>query len=124
MKKISSLFALVTTSVLLPLSASAISTSVQQQSKGVTSFEGFLGIFDLLITWIFTILLVLAVIFIILAAFQYLTAGGEEEKVKQAHQKIIYAIVAIAVAFLAQGVSYVVAQLLNTGGGAGVVLNQ
>ena len=121
MKKISSILAIVATASLAPLSALAV--NLQTAPKGIRSFEGFLGVFDLLITWIFTILLVLAVIFIILAAFQYLTAGGEEEKIKKAHQKIIYAIVAIAVAFLAQGVSFVVAQLLNQGGNAGVNLN-
>ena len=122
MKKISAIVATIATSALIPLSALA-QINIQNAPKGIRSFEGFLGVFDLLITWIFTILLVLAVIFIILAAFQYLTAGGEEEKIKQAHQKIIYAIVAIAVAFLAQGVSFVVAQLLNTGGNAGVNLS-
>ena len=119
MKKISTILA-VAASALLPLTAGAV--NVQQLPQGVRSFEGFLNIFDTLITWIFTILLVLSVIFIILAAFQYLTAGGEEEKIKQAHKKIIMAIVAIAVAFLAQGVSFVVAQLLNSGN-AGVNLN-
>ena len=118
MKKISTLIAF-TASALSPLSAFAV--TIQQAPKGVRSFEGFLSIFDTLITWLFTILLVLAVIFIILAAFQYLTAGGEEEKIKKAHQKIIYAIVGIAVAFLAQGISFVVGQLLNSGN-AGVNL--
>jgi uncharacterized RDD family membrane protein YckC len=63
----------------------------------------------------FIILLVLAVLFIIMAAFSYMTSGGDEEKVAGAHKKVIYAVVAIAVAFLAQGVSFVVASLLGQG---------
>ena len=91
----------------------------QNIPQGITSFGGFIEVFKTMITWVFTLLLIFAVLFIIMAAFSYLTAGGDEEKVAGAHKKIIYAVVAIAVAFLAQGVSYVVGELLNTGG-AGV----
>lgn len=79
----------------------------------VTKFGDFIAIFNTLISWMFTILLILSVIFIILAAFKYLTAGGDEEKIKKAHQMIIYAVVGLVVAFLAQGIRLVVAQLLG-----------
>lgn len=98
---------------LTPFAAFAIDIPTTTPPPGIRSFEGFLGIFDTVIKWVFTILLVLAVLMIIWAAFAYLTSGGDEEKVKAAHQRIIYAVVAIAVAFLAQGVSFVVAQLLG-----------
>lgn len=114
MKKITTLLAFAAT-LATPALALAQITGVQRPPPGIRSFEGFLDVFDTLITWLFTILLVLAVIFIILAAFKYLTAGGEQEKIAGAHKMIIYAIVAIAVAFLAQGVSFVVGQLLNSG---------
>ncbi len=81
--------------------------------QGLRSFDDIIGVLTQLIQWVFIILLVLAVLFIIMAAFSYLTAGGDEEKVAAAHKKVIYAVVAIAVAFLAQGVSFVVAQLLG-----------
>ncbi len=123
----------ITTSILagllsLPLVASAVTLpgtagptgAASQLPTGIKNFNGFLSVFDTLILWLFTILLVLAVFFIIMAAFKYLTAGGDEEKIGNAHQLIIYAVVAIGVAFLAQGISFVVGQLLNTGG-AGVV---
>ena len=106
-------FIAVSTLLASPLVSLAAITQVQTATPGVTSFEDFLAIFNTLINWIFTLLLVFAVIFIILAAFAYLTAGGDEEKVGKAHQRIIYAVIAIAVAFLAQGISFVVAQLLK-----------
>ncbi len=99
----------------MPLAAMAIDIPTTTPPPGIRSFEGVLGIFDTVIRWLFTILLVVAVLMIIWAAFAYLTSGGDEEKVKAAHQRIIYAVVAIAVAFLAQGVSFVVAQLLGQG---------
>ena len=75
------------------------------------------GIVDLINTitnWMFTILLVLAVVFILLAAYKYLISGGGEE-VGAAHKMLLYAAVAIAVAFLAKGIVYVVAELVTTG---------
>jgi len=107
--------------VLLSLVAVASPVSAQNLNfqpgdgppEGIRSFAGFLGVFDTMISWLFIVLMALSVIFIILAAFSYLTAGGDEEKVKGAHKKIVWAIVAIAVAFLAQGVAYVIAELLG-----------
>ena len=53
--------------------------------------------------WIFAFLVVLAVVFVLLAAWDYLTAGGEAEKISSANNKLIYAAVAIAVALFARG---------------------
>jgi magnesium-transporting ATPase (P-type) len=86
-----------------------------QIAPGLRSFNDYVGVITTLIRWMFIILLVLAVLFIIMAAFSYMTSGGDEEKVAGAHKKVIYAVVAIAVAFLAQGVSFVVASLLGQG---------
>jgi uncharacterized membrane protein len=61
----------------------------------------------------FLILLTLAIIFIIIAAYKYLTAGGDESKVSSAHKTLIYALVAIAVGLLAQGLVYLVAELVG-----------
>ncbi len=88
-------------------------TGTQALPQGIRSFEGFIGVFNTLINWIFTILLILAVIFILMAAFKYLTAGGDQEKIGVAHKMLIYAIVAIAVALLAQGIRFIVGQLVG-----------
>jgi hypothetical protein len=112
MKK-SFLAAAILLATLSPMVALAIDIPATGPGPGIRTFEGFLGIFDTIIKWLFTILLVMAVLMIIYAAFLYLTSGGDEEKTSKAHKTIIYAVVAIAVAFLAQGVSFVVAQLLG-----------
>lgn len=65
-----------------------------------------------LTNWMFTFLLLIAVIMIIYAAFLYLTSGGGEE-VGKAHKMIVYSAVAIAVATLAQGVVTVVQKLVT-----------
>jgi len=58
---------------------------------------------DRIANWLFAILLVVAVIYIILAAFNFVTAGGDPAKVATARQNVMYALVGVAVAFLAKG---------------------
>lgn len=65
-----------------------------------------------LTNWMFTFLLLIAVIMIIYAAFLYLTSGGGEE-VGKAHKMLVYSAIAIAVGTLAQGVVTVVQKLIT-----------
>lgn len=117
MKKFTSSLALAFVAAAMPLLSFAAGgsgiDSVQTLPEGVKDFGGFIKIFNTLINWIFTILLILAVFFILFAAFKYLTAGGDNEKIGSAHKILVYAVVAIAVALLAQGVRFVVAQLVG-----------
>ena len=62
-----------------------------------------IGILDTVANWLFAILLALATVFIILAAFQFLTSGGDPARVGSARQSLLYALVGVAVAFLARG---------------------
>ncbi|MEK7076659.1 MAG: hypothetical protein AAB967_00345, partial [Patescibacteria group bacterium] len=47
---------------------------------------------------------IVATLMIILAAWSYLTAGGDETKVAGAKNKVIYALIAIAIAVIAGGI--------------------
>ncbi|MBI2055166.1 MAG: hypothetical protein HYT39_03680 [Candidatus Sungbacteria bacterium] len=47
------------------------------------------------------VVLAVAVIMILASAFNFITAGGDEEKLKTARRQLIYALVGIAVALLA-----------------------
>lgn len=80
---------------------------------------GVVRLLETITNWAFVILLVLAVLFIILAAYKYLFSGGSDEAVEAAHKMIIYAVVAVAVAFLAKGIIFVVRQLVAPGAGSG-----
>lgn len=79
---------------------------------------GVIALLETITNWAFVLLLVLAVLFIILAAYKYLFSGGSEEAVGVAHKMIIYAVVAVAVAFLAKGIIFVVRQLVAPGAGS------
>jgi uncharacterized membrane protein YidH (DUF202 family) len=63
--------------------------------------------------WLFYFLIILAVIFIILAAFKYLTAAGEPEKVKSASHMLLYAAIAIVVGIIAKAVPSLIGSVLG-----------
>lgn len=62
---------------------------------------------------LFTLLLLLAVVFILIAAYRYLTSQGESEKVKEATRSLTYALVAVAVAFLSKGLVLLILSLIK-----------
>ena len=66
--------------------------------------------------WAFYFLIVLAVIFIIVAGFRYLTASGDPEKVKGAGTMLLYTAVAIGIALLARAVPLVIGSFLGASG--------
>lgn len=80
-----------------------------------TSVGQFQQVFCTVINWLFTFFLLLAIVFILYAAYRYLTAAGDPEKVKAAGNVLIYAVVAIVVAVLARGIPLIVSTLIAGG---------
>jgi hypothetical protein len=75
-----------------------------------------LVIVNRIIDYLFTALLVAAVIFVLYAAFKYLTSSGNEEGLQTAHKMLIWAMVAIAVALVAGGIgAFVESVVLDNG---------
>jgi hypothetical protein len=62
----------------------------------------------------FIILMLLAVLFIIWAAFKYLTAGGDPENVETAQRMLLYAVIAIVIGLLAKSVPLIVGNFVNS----------
>jgi hypothetical protein len=80
---------------------------------GVTSLQGIGGTLCNITNWLFYFLIILAVLFIIVAAFKYLTAAGEPEKVKSASHMLLYAAIAIVVGILAKAVPSLIGSVLG-----------
>jgi heme/copper-type cytochrome/quinol oxidase subunit 2 len=80
----------------------------QQPPAPITSLTGVTGAICTAIGWLFTFLIILAVLFVLLAAFKYLTASGDPEKVKQAGNMLFYAVIAVVVAIIAKGVPAII----------------
>lgn len=66
-----------------------------------------------IVNWVFAIMVVVGVIFVVLAAFQFVTGGGDPAKVAEARQKLIWAVLGFAVAVLARAILPLVKSLLN-----------
>lgn len=82
--------------------------------------SALLSIVCRIINYVFFVLIIVAIIFVIIAAFRYLTSGGESEAVSKANKMLIYAAVAVAVALLAKAVPVIVGSIV---GGSGEGLN-
>jgi len=112
MKKISFIAAILLISALtIPYLASAQGGINRVQPKPSVNL---VTIIDAVLGWAFGLLIVLAALFIIYAAFLFLTGGGSETSTEKAKKLIIYAVVAIIVGFLSRGLVLIVRQLLGT----------
>jgi len=80
----------------------------------VTTLQNIVDIMDKVGKWIFAIVFALAIIFILVAAFQFLTAAGSPERIASARQMLVFALVAVAVAVVAWGLPTLVKTLLGT----------
>jgi hypothetical protein len=59
---------------------------------------------DNITNWFFAALLIVAVWFLILAAFHFVTAGGDIEKVNTARNEVMYAMIGVLIGVLAKGI--------------------
>ncbi len=98
MKKI--LASLTLGALLLPMAALA------QPDEGEIPWDSgtVVSVINTLVDWLFYILIFAAVIVILLAAFTFLTSAGDPDKVKKARDYILYALIALVVAFLARAI--------------------
>jgi len=89
------------------------------QGPRVETVGGLVGILASVVIWIYYIFFVVAVLFVILAAFGYLTSGGQPEEIKTVHKRLMYAAIAIAVALLSVSVNLIVRNFLISPAGGG-----
>jgi len=90
-------------------------------AQPLQSVDDFVGVMRYVATTIQTLFWIVAAIFIIWAAFKYLTAQGDPEKVGTARQMLIYAVIAIAIALLATVIDNIVEDLLQKRGTGGSI---
>lgn len=72
------------------------------------------NIVNAILNWGFGLLIALAALFVLWAAYMYLTAGAIEGNLDKAKQYIFYAVIAIVIGFIARGLVTVITGLLQT----------
>ncbi len=89
--------------------------SAPSNISNISNITSQSGIICVAINWIFWFLIVLTIIFVLVAAFKYLTAAGDPEKVRSASHTLLYAAVAIIVALIAKGLPLIVSSFVGGG---------
>ena len=87
----------------------------QLNNSPINNASQLLSILAKITQWMYTIFFILAVIFILLAAYNFLFAQGDPEKIKTARKQIIWAAVAIAVALLSVGATQIIQSFIGSG---------
>jgi hypothetical protein len=65
------------------------------------------------VNWMIGVFWILAVGFVIWAAFLYLSAGGNEDRVLEAKKRLLYAVIAAIIALLSTGIGIITENLLR-----------
>jgi hypothetical protein len=109
-------FGIPVVSLALPLLAAAQvpGAPVSAPNSNINSINAVGTSLCTITNWLFYFLILLAVIFIIVAAFKYLTAAGDPEKVKGASHELLYAAIAIVVGILAKAVPGLVGSVIGS----------
>lgn len=92
-------------------------TASSGTSAPVTSVQGLINLLCRAFDYMFYFLLALALIMGLVAAFNYVTAGDNAEKVSKANKIILYTAIAVAVALLARGLPLIVGSFFGVTSG-------
>ena len=97
-----------------------IANAAEAVRPNITDIHGIYSLVEKIAKWFQAFFFIIAAIFIVMAAFSYLTSAGDDDKVKKAKSQLVYAVVAIVVALLA----FVMVTILKNflGAGTGVIL--
>ncbi|MEX1014424.1 MAG: hypothetical protein WDZ80_04665 [Candidatus Paceibacterota bacterium] len=112
------MLALVFTFTLVPVNNVALGQIPDRDATtdtvAIDSLDDIEGILTNILGWLYTIFFIAAAGFILLGAFVYLTAGGNEDNIKKAKNYFLYSIIAIVVALVAFGIDNLVESVLTT----------
>jgi hypothetical protein len=83
------------------------------EAPPIQDLAGVESLLQKVLGWLNTFFYIAASIFVLIAAFQYLTAQGNEDKIKTAKNMLIYAVIAIAVALFAGGLDILIRNVIT-----------
>lgn len=77
-----------------------------------TTGGGILAKILFVASWVFAIFVAISVIFIVISAFEFVTAQGDPAKITKARMSLVYAVIGIAIALLAVGIPTVIRNIV------------
>ena len=84
-----------------------------REPSPANSVSDLVSILASLVRWVYVVFFIITVLYILLAAYNYLTAAGEDAKIQLAHKEMKWAAVAITVAFLSVGAELIIKDFLT-----------
>jgi ATP/ADP translocase len=84
----------------------------------IKNVEEIKDIFINIVKWVYTIFYIVAVLFILIAAYNFLLGGSDESKIKTAKAQLKYAVIAIAIALISTGVATIANNFLKDNSGS------
>ncbi len=82
-------------------------------NPSITTVKGILDLMAKIFGFFFAVVVALASVFLLYAAFEYVTSKGEGEKIEKAKTIIIYAVVALIVAGIAYAIPTIVSNFVK-----------
>ena len=99
--------------IINPDNDSNIGICIADLPEGPQAGADILLIINTIANWVFGIFLAIATIFIVIAAFEFVTGTGDPTKIQAAKQKLIYALVGIGLALIANGMDDIIRTIIN-----------
>lgn len=78
----------------------------------INGYSGVTGLLNTLLGYAYSLFFIIAIFFFLWAAVVYLMAAGNEEKVKEAKNRLMYGVIAIIIAVLAYSIPSLVSSIL------------
>lgn len=103
-------------SLIVIASALVLPTIALAQTGSVATLGNYdvMTVLDNIVNWLFAILLVVAVVYLILAGYFFVTSQGEPDKMSKARNMVLYALIGVLVAFVSKGLVDLVRQIVTS----------
>lgn len=88
-------------------------TWLLQAPTGPTTGAELIGLIQNLTNWLFVGFMGMAVIFIILAAWQFISSRAEPMAITQARSRLLWAAIAIGAAMMSRGVAFAIGNIIR-----------
>ncbi len=101
--------------IIAPVSAETLQESISNygNQSPINSAEQVITILKNVVGLVYRLFFILTIFFVLLAAYNFLFAQGDPNKVKLARDQLLYAAVAVAVALISTGAAAIIQSFIN-----------